>query len=580
VQLSAEDLYVFRHRVLREAAYQLLLPSQRADLHLLALTHLEKIAGLQVSVALARELAEHAGAALSSESELPPAQAAQLRNAQARLLRQWGELASQDWQNEEAAQAWTALANHTEVSEYDRADALLRAQTALALLSRHDDAGKLLQRCRTSLARLDSTKQSALLRCRERIAQAQLHSARAEMTQCELAAQQALELALQTQESTLTAEAESALASVARHTGRLQEAIDRESRALNLVLQTGGARAAAPMIARLGMAMREAGRNDDGAALIARAIEFARDSVNPRQLISALINGATTARAADHIDEAEAMLQEAMEISQRIGSRSGYATALGNYANLLQAARADLAGAEAAQLKAIAIVRELGTPNGEAVCLNNLAFTWFSAGLFCAAIRAWLASAELARRTNYALLEARARCFCAQALALLGLHEPARQEVQQGLKCLGGKDEGKFYIEFGAVAELTVVLANPRTIDAPEIAKRTLEHMESFAAQRGLQNDAYSRRTLDRVRRTHAELAQALAQGRPPIIVRGVAPADLNPAQRAALLDVLGLDQITLAPAVDGAMRQGLLGQPVPDWQDESRAAGLQLLAV
>lgn len=575
--VSAEDLYVFRHRVLREAAYQLLLPSQRAELHLCAMQQLEQVADTQVSVALARELAEHAGAALAPGSELPQSHLLQVRAAHVRLLRQWGELASQDWQNEEAALAWGALASQPDIDPYDRADALLRAQVALSQLSRYDEAAGLLAACREELAPMDDSESSTRLRCRERLAQAALHSSRAEMLPCQAAATRALELAESIGDTALIADAETSLAAAARHAGRLQEAIERDTRALALARQARGPRGVSYIQTRLGLALREAGRNEDGARVVTNAIELARSDANPRQLLSALITGATVARASDEIDRAESLLLEAMELAQRIGSRTAFAIALGNHANLLVAARNDLAGAESAQLRAVAIQREIGTPNSEAISLNNLAFTWFSVGLFAAAVRAWLAAAQLARRTDYPLLEARARCFCAVALAMLGSRQRARQEVDAGLACLQGRDEGKFFIEFGAISELTVALADLRHGDGLDRANETLQRMEALVQERGLQHDAYSRRTLDRARRLVSELSQARSQGRAPLLVRGCHPEDLTPHQRAAMLDILARQGEPPGAALKALLGAGTQNLPVPDWQDQARADRLQL---
>lgn len=573
--VSAEDLYVFRHRVLREAAYQLLLPSQRADLHLGALRHLEQFAGAQVSVAIARELAEHATAALAGGTDLGQAHVAEVRAAQIRLLRQWGELASNDWQNEEAALAWAALAQVPGVAEPERADAFLRAHVALTQIGRHTESIPPLESCRALLGCLDDSADSMRLRCRERLAQSSLHWLKAETQPSYAAAARALELAHAAGDLALEAEAETSLATVARHWGRLQESIERETRALELARKSDGPRGLSYIMTRLGMALREAGRHDDGARLVGQAIVLARQDANPRQLLSTLITGATVARATDQVDQAESLLREAMAVAQRIGSRVAYATILGNYANLLFAARNDLAGAETYYLRAVALQRELGTPSGEAVSINNLAFTWFSIGLFRAALRAWAAAAASARKADYPLLEARARCFGAGALALLGSQQAAEQEISLGLACLQGKDEGKFFIEFGATSALAVTLADPANKDHLAMVTDTIRRMETVAQTRGLQNDAYSRRTLERTRRLQEEIAAASTQGRPPRLVRGSLIADLNPAQRCALLGVLAAQGVRLDPSVEEALREGTQGLPVPDWQDESRAERL-----
>ena len=59
MDVSAEQAYLFRHAVVRDAAYDLQLPSERAQLHGLALDVLESLPGVnQPSAGL--ELAHHA----------------------------------------------------------------------------------------------------------------------------------------------------------------------------------------------------------------------------------------------------------------------------------------------------------------------------------------------------------------------------------------------------------------------------------------------------------------------------------------------------------------------------------------
>lgn len=82
MDLHAEQAYLFRHAVLRQAAYQLQPPLQRARVHELALEILENLPGLNLR-ATALELADHAESAMPGA---PDARAAQLRDKLASYL--------------------------------------------------------------------------------------------------------------------------------------------------------------------------------------------------------------------------------------------------------------------------------------------------------------------------------------------------------------------------------------------------------------------------------------------------------------------------------------------------------------
>lgn len=89
MDLPAESVYLFRHALVRQAAYQLQPPNQRAAIHRLALQLLEQIPGLNLR-AIALELADHAQAALPGASE---AEAAILREKRMHYLGQGADYA-------------------------------------------------------------------------------------------------------------------------------------------------------------------------------------------------------------------------------------------------------------------------------------------------------------------------------------------------------------------------------------------------------------------------------------------------------------------------------------------------------
>ncbi len=89
MDLPAESVYLFRHALVRQAAYQLQPPIQRAAIHRLALQLLEQTPGLNLR-ALALELADHAQAGLAGA---PPGQEAELREKYIHYLGQGADYA-------------------------------------------------------------------------------------------------------------------------------------------------------------------------------------------------------------------------------------------------------------------------------------------------------------------------------------------------------------------------------------------------------------------------------------------------------------------------------------------------------
>lgn len=92
--MDAEQAYLFRHALLRQAAYQLQTPLQRAQVHRLALEILEQLPGLNLR-AMANELAEHAEAALP---ELPEVERAGLQQRLMHHLEVWADFARFSYQ--------------------------------------------------------------------------------------------------------------------------------------------------------------------------------------------------------------------------------------------------------------------------------------------------------------------------------------------------------------------------------------------------------------------------------------------------------------------------------------------------
>ena len=133
--LAAETEYFFRHATARDAAYQLLPPSQRARLHSLALDILE-----DSSLDAVNTLAEHARLAQTgvtiAGSDLP--------YRELRYLRLSALTAAAKFENEEATRLWERIATHIAASQTERVEALAEAGVLHWMLGRREPALKCL----------------------------------------------------------------------------------------------------------------------------------------------------------------------------------------------------------------------------------------------------------------------------------------------------------------------------------------------------------------------------------------------------------------------------------------------------
>lgn len=120
-EVTAELAYLFRHAMLREAAYQLYTPGERASLHRAVVEIGMEIWGREEGrlKSVAEDLANHAGISLAERQD------AQLARTELQLLKLGAEYARNEYRNEDA------LAMLRRLSESPAADAAQRARALL-----------------------------------------------------------------------------------------------------------------------------------------------------------------------------------------------------------------------------------------------------------------------------------------------------------------------------------------------------------------------------------------------------------------------------------------------------------------
>jgi tetratricopeptide (TPR) repeat protein len=145
--VDAETVYLFRHALLRDAAYQLQLPGDRARLHALALEIIEALsAGDGAALdALALDLADHAGQAAEGAGE----KQAELRRREFAWLLRALEHADRAYRNEERVALGLRVEMHPAAEPTHKVNALIHVSRAFHRLGRMNEA---LQASRRALA--------------------------------------------------------------------------------------------------------------------------------------------------------------------------------------------------------------------------------------------------------------------------------------------------------------------------------------------------------------------------------------------------------------------------------------------
>ena len=146
--MRAEDVYLFRHAMVRDAAYELQPPSDRARMHGMVLETVE--AAFDDPAALepwAYDLAEHARLAQVQRRTAKLAELHDLAAKHLQYLRLAAAFAKRSYNSEQGVEVALAIADHPQGDDLERAQALNDAGSFLMNLGRLDDAVPVMERC-------------------------------------------------------------------------------------------------------------------------------------------------------------------------------------------------------------------------------------------------------------------------------------------------------------------------------------------------------------------------------------------------------------------------------------------------
>jgi tetratricopeptide (TPR) repeat protein len=362
--VNAEQAYVFRHALVREGAYQLLPPEQRAQMHALAMDALEHLFEPGARDPLALELADHAALAQQGRHTGNIAKLRALAEREVHYLRRAAEYAQANYHMDEAIRQWDRLANHSAQSEAERLLCLNSGATARFHSGRLQEAEGVL---RAGIERAGDSPIVTQLRLG-------LSAALYNMARVEEAVVQ-LELARQGLES---APASDALARALGNLGacmvlldRLPEAEQHYQRALELADRLGNRALQYQLIGNLGNLRHRQGRWQEGERDYLRSLELAKQAGDLRSVAANCVSvgigyceNGDLARAIDY-------MQRSVAISRACQDRYRLGDALGTLATL-DARPDNIEVTRQRHEEALEIHRETGHAWGEATALMGL----------------------------------------------------------------------------------------------------------------------------------------------------------------------------------------------------------------
>ncbi|MCE9582212.1 MAG: tetratricopeptide repeat protein [Planctomycetes bacterium] len=318
--MHAENAYLFRHALLRDAAYQLQMPGDRARLHGIAFDLIEQLCGGRPTAAaldvlsddpaprhacdpFARELAEHAAAAGMKSG------------VRAEYLRRAAEFAQRLFATADAERLWTDMAGLLQGLE--RAAALRFAGVEAWHGGRPRRAWELLSEAREICRGAGDEGREAVIM--GNLGTVLRTSGRMEE------AEKLLEPAIERSRTAGNRRAEARdilnLGNIYHATGRTEAARRVFVETLTLCESLGGGRVAAMAISDLATLETATGHMDEAERLLDHAIEIQRELHDTRGEALGLENLAIVHRATGRTESAERLYGLAMDIHRRTGGR-------------------------------------------------------------------------------------------------------------------------------------------------------------------------------------------------------------------------------------------------------------------
>ncbi len=416
-----ELVYIFKHLVTHEVAYESIAYATRAKLHGMYARYLEETQSEQIE-RLVPQLAHHYEKAQVQEKALY-------------YLNKAGEQAAASFANEEALSYFSrALNADPDTSSRFHFDVLMKRERVYDLLGRRPEQRSDL----TELSRLANTfEDSALLRTQLFIRNARLEIDEGNYPAAKANAQAAIR---EVESGTASGEQAShllvdALLLEARAMFLSGQAIDSKPQldnALSRAREHQYLRGEYNALAQLGLWNWYNGDNKTAIDLIEQSLVLIRQAGDVRRELEILNNLGIVEKDMYHFNDAIAHYEKAQKIAKKIGDRSGEASLLNNMGRA-SIVFGDFASALLHCSRAEILAAAVNDPNVQGIAMHNMSEAYRELGQYSRAKEAAEESLRLLRSVGYPVGEA----YTLENLALvefaLGTHNAAFERAEQAL---------------------------------------------------------------------------------------------------------------------------------------------------
>jgi predicted ATPase/class 3 adenylate cyclase len=350
-----EIRYIFRHALLRDAAYHMQLQARRQELHRIAVDAFETLYQDQLSPHYS-EIAyhsDHAG----------------LRDKAKKFYILAGEGAAQAYQNNLAIESYThALALSSIENIQERIDLLLARVALFRIVG--DSAGQ--EQDLASLELLAEKKKDKRMVAIVALQQAHFAFVTGKFQEAQLLSENAIEAAESAHASDIVANAYTTLPLALARQGEIKRAIQVAQIGLQLIQQVGDRLSEGHTLNELGLIALDQGEIEQARAYFEKSLILAKETGNRRMEAQVLNNmGNISGMFENNYNAARVFFEKTLEIVQEIGNRVGESHALGNL-GWVTSMQGDFKQARIYQEESLKVARETGNRYQEAYTLINL----------------------------------------------------------------------------------------------------------------------------------------------------------------------------------------------------------------
>lgn len=623
-QVFAETAYLFRHAVLREAAYQLQPPTQRSGLHAQVVEIALQVIPADQHDALALELADHAGAA----REHLPEMAAHERHFLARAA----EYAKTRHLPRQALGCLERLIALEPDLARQREHLLAAATTAAHFNLAH--SAQLAAQC---IDLFDGTE-SATLRCDALRLRGQALSQTSDFNGAEVALRKSVEAGLAGDPIGAAKSLAMLGTLLVNNGGRPQEGMEALAQAsaeagrcgdnhAQLVVDTAygaalvatgkhaeaqplledclrrneaGGTVHSTMLVRMHLVNvhRAQGRHDEAERSLQSCIREAQQTGLRQSEASLTANLGVLHFMHARLEQAEGLFRQALALHEETGNAQYQAVVLMNLGNVASAGGKNTEAMDFYQ-RALALHRATGNKRSEASCLTNLGTQRLQMGDAESGLADLVQAIALHRQTGNRLMEGASLLAAGQALLLLGRLGQSESCVRAGLAILEAFPGEEPWAEGLAECARHELLSGAPGLAVARVQELAATDPKRLTALRGgaLLVPTLVRAEPDPTRRAHwlamlqvasrdaadsshdvrvaLNVCRELRDGAPEF--RGFLPRELTAACRRALVDRMAATEPeslealrTHKPEVWQAMTHDALHTPLPDWRDSA----------